>query len=106
MKTVVTITTPPLEWSKQKLVEMRRDILLFLAQQCAPNSQWTETLVGMPPEKPKAAPMYVKLKCKSCKLAPWYADKFTSCPVCGQRQTVVKATVKRVPLPDGVQAVE
>jgi hypothetical protein len=104
LKTIVTITTPPLEWSKQKLVEMRRDILLFLAQQSAPNSQWTETLVGV--QSPGTSPTYVKLKCKSCKRAPWYADKFTPCPVCGQRQTVVKATVKRVPLPDGVQAVE
>jgi hypothetical protein len=99
MKTIVTITTPPLEWSRQKLVEMKRDILLFLAQQCAPNALWEETPVSSEPVK--AQPEHVHLKCMSCAGTTWYAKQFTPCPTCNQRTTVRKATIKKSVPPEG-----
>jgi len=107
MKTVVTITTPPLEWSRQKLVEMRRDILLFLAQQCAPNAKWVEVQVGVEAlagDSDKKRPdgdVLTRFKCKSCPNSVWYSDKFRPCPSCNQRVTVAKAKIKRELPPKG-----
>lgn len=94
------ITTGPLNWSPQKAKMMRRDILVFLAQNGAPNCQWEE--VGKDGQAAPVEPItYVHLQCMKCR-GKWYAERFTECPTCGTRNDVKKASIARRPLPAGI----
>ena len=96
MLTRYQITTGALNWSPQKAKMMRRNVLMFLAQNGAPNCKWEE--VGAAPAQP---PTYVHLQCQACQVK-WYAERFTACPGCQSRESVKKATIARRPLPAGV----
>jgi len=104
MSKYLRVTSSKLEWSRYKAAQELRDLKMHLSRIGAPNS--TVELLEWPPKGVKVANQtFIHLKCKSCGEVggTWYAASFTACPTCGQRKSVVKATVARkVPPADAV----
>lgn len=121
MSRYLIIRTGPVDWSERKHQEMGREIKLYLGRNGAPNAEvivapWPPAAEAMPnlqdptvvrsmnpPVPPPAPKDYLHLQCLSCKVG-WYEQAFTTCPLCGEKRTVKKAIIRRVPLPPGVMA--
>ena len=111
MPTYLKIQTGPLQWSRHKMAQEVRDLKVHMAQLGAPKSsvdafEWPPKPEHGKTEKPPE-PTLIHLKCKSCGTAggTWFSSAFSACPTCGQRKTVVKATVRRMVPPYGATVV-
>ena len=78
----ITITSQPLHWSPLKIRMMKRDLLVMMAREGAPNCEFEVTnLEGEEAEPPKPI---LHLKCAPCG-ETFDTPYFSPCPKCGAR---------------------
>lgn len=100
----IRIQSGELQWSRNKVAMMKRDILVMMRQAGAGNCDWTEEWDGQKAEPPPP-PVYIHLQCKDCAIS-WFNETFTLCPGCQQKATVSKGTMRKIPLPEGVRLMQ
>lgn len=94
----IVITSGPLNWSDRKISMMRRDILVEMSQNGAPNCEWRVEDVDTGKDLLAPPKLYLHLGCSGCG-EKWYSEEFGACPKCSKKMTVEKVESKRVPLP-------
>ena len=78
----ITITSQPLHWSPLKIRMMKRDLLVMMSREGAPNCEFiVENLEGEEDESPKPI---LHLKCAPCG-ETFDTPYFSPCPKCGSR---------------------
>ena len=99
MKVIITIKTPPLNWSANKVRMEQRDILVMLRREGAGNCEWNEEwFEGEPPSKAEQE-RYLHVRCSACDVE-YYLATMDACERCGRRDTMEKVEPKRVPMPE------